>query len=292
MQNFKSCITEVSIDRLTVVGYIIKNEEFQKNIINDYSITQKLLNYSKVMGYSQSLQLVEGLGHIDIDPRENIIRYEFNPNKFTEENKVNCGIIINHLKNISFSRLDIAVDMNIDFNTYDFRCTRDVKHQYYTSTTKKIETIYFGAFKSDVLYRLYNKTVERQEKGAESRPNWWRLEVQLNAKRKVEDFLYSEYTPFYDIVVGNSKGFNESFRFKCKNMKDFLFFKEVYLNRNYLDELSRREKESFNKMKKEYEEVLLKDYLVLGNIVKDRLDDIKTGLQELINEHNVFKINF
>lgn len=292
MQNFINYIEKVSIDKLTVVGYIIKNEDFQRNIINDYAITEKLLTYSKVVGYNQSLILVDNLGHIDINTKEGTIRYEFNPNNFNEAEKSNCNKIINHLKNISFSRLDIAIDLNLDFNRYDFKCTRDVKHTYFCGTTKKIETIYFGVRSSDIFYRLYNKTLERTEKGKEAKANWWRLEVQINTKRKVDDFLYSEYTPFYDIVVGNKKGFNESFKGQCKNMKDFLFFKEVYLNRNYLDELSRREKEGFNRMKKEYEDILLKDYLVLGDMIQDKLDDIKTELQELINLHNTFKINF
>ena len=199
-----------------------------------------------------------------------------------------------NLKNISFSRLDIAIDFNLNgFNDFDFQCTRKVKESHFLGVTKKIETKYFGTRSSDMIYRLYDKTIERQEKGKTDVPQgWWRLEVQLNTKRIVDDFLYNEYTPFYDMIVGRDNGFDENFCNNCKNMKDFLFFKEVYIHRNYLDSLSRREKESFNKMKKEYEEIIFKDYIIVGSLVHTELDAIRKQLQNMINQHNVFTIDF
>ena len=56
--------------------------------------------------------------------------------------------------------------------------------------------------------------------------------------------------------------------------------------------LSRREKESFNRMKKEYEEIIFKDYIIIGSLVQNELDTIKKQLQTLINQHNVFTIDF
>lgn len=287
-------ISNVSIDRLTVIGYIIDTQAFQRNIINDYNITEKLLPYSSNMGYDQSLKLVEGLGHIDINNRDDIVRYEYNPNTVPQDRKLYVELIINQLKNISFSRLDIAIDFNLNgFNDFDFQCTRPVKESHFLGVTKKIETKYFGVQTSDMFYRLYDKTIERQEKGNVDVPQgWWRLEVQLNNKRIVDDYLYNEYTPFFDMIVGRYEGFDESFCNNCKNMKDFLFFKEVYLHRNYLDRLSRREKEGFNKMKKEYETIVFRDYLVVGSLVQTELNAIRKQLQDMINEHNIFKIDF
>lgn len=294
MDKLKERISKVSIDRLTVIGYIIDTQAFQRNIINDYNITEKLLPYSPNRGYNQSLKLVEGLGYIDINNRENIVRYEYNPNTVTPDQKFYVELIVNQLKNISFSRVDIAIDFNLDgFNDFDFQCTRKVKEYHVLGVTKKIETKYFGTRNSDMFYRLYDKTIEQQEKGKVDVPQgWWRLEVQLNHKRIVDDFLYNEYTPFYDMIVGRYEGFDESFYTHCKNMKDFLFFKEVYIHRNYLDRLSRREKESFNKMKKEYEEIIFKDYIIVGSLVQTELNTIRKQLQNMINEHNVFTIDF
>lgn len=244
MDKLKERITNVSIDRLTIIGSIIDTKAFQINVINDYNITEKLLPYSPNTGYNQSLKLVQGLGHIDIDNRENKVRYEYNPNTVAPNQKFYVELIVNQLKNISFSRVDIAIDFNLNgFNDFDFQCTRKVKESHFLGVTKKIETKYFGTRSSDMIYRLYDKTIERQEKGKTDVPQgWWRLEVQLNTKRIVDDFLYNEYTPFYDMIVGRDNGFDENFSSKCKNMKDFLFFKEVYIHRNYLDMLSRREK--------------------------------------------------
>ena len=294
MDKLKERISEVSIDRLTIIGSIIDTQAFQRNIINDYNITEKLLPYSPTTGYDQSLKLVEGLGHIDINNRENIMRYEYNPNTVAPDRKLYVELIVNQLKNISFSRVDIAIDFNLTgFNDFDFQCTRKVKEYHVLGVTKKIETKYFGTRNSDMFYRLYDKTIEQQEKGKADVPQgWWRLEVQLNTKRIVDDFLYNEFTPFYDMIVGRDNGFDESFSSNCKNMKDFLFFKEVYIHRNYLDRLSRREKESFNKMKKEYETIIFKDYIIVGSLVQTELNTIRKQLQDLINEHNIFTIDF
>lgn len=294
MDKLKERITNVSIDRLTIIGSIIDIQAFQINVINDYNITEKLLPYSPTKGFNQSLKLVQGLGHIDIDNRENRVRYEYNPNTVAPNQKFYVELIINQLKNISFSRVDIAIDFNLNgFNDFDFQCTRPVSENHFLGVTKKIETKYFGSRSSDMLYRLYDKTIERQEKGKTDVPQgWWRLEVQLNNKRIVDEFLYNEYTPFYDMIVGRDNGFDENFSSKCKNMKDFLFFKEVYIHRNYLDMLSRREKESFNRMKKEYEEIIFKDYIIIGSLVHTELDAIRKQLQNMINQHNVFTIDF
>lgn len=294
MDKLKERITNVSIDRLTIIGSIIDIQAFQINVINDYNITEKLLPYSPTKGFNQSLKLVQGLGHIDIDNRENRVRYEYNPNTVAPNQKFYVELIVNQLKNISFSRVDIAIDFNLNgFNDFDFQCTRPVSENHFLGVTKKIETKYFGSRSSDMLYRLYDKTVERQEKGKTDVPQgWWRLEVQLNNKRIVDEFLYNEYTPFYDMIVGRDNGFDENFSSKCKNMKDFLFFKEVYIHRNYLDRLSRREKESFNRMKKEYEEIIFKDYIIIGSLVHTELDAIRKQLQNMINQHNVFTIDF
>lgn len=292
---FRDRILNVSIDRLTVIGYIKSIQDFQHTIIDDYSITEKMLPYSSLYGFNQTLQLVTGLGHISISNRENIVRYEYNPNTIAKHQlEVENKKILEQLKNISFSRLDIAIDFDFEsFTDIDIRCTRKVTGGIITGITEKVETKYFGAFSSDILYRFYDKTQEQQAKGkTDVKQGWWRLEVQLNTTRIVSDFLYSEYTPFYDMVMGYDNGFDENFRTKCKNMKDFLFFKEVYLHRNYLSLLSRREKESFNRMKKEYEEIILKDYIIIGSLVQPELDTIKQQLQTLINSHNVFKIDF
>ena len=45
-------------------------------------------------------------------------------------------------------------------------------------------------------------------------------------------------------------------------------------------------------MKKEYEEIIFKDYIIIGSLVQNELDTIKKQLQTLINQHNVFTIDF
>ena len=45
-------------------------------------------------------------------------------------------------------------------------------------------------------------------------------------------------------------------------------------------------------MKKEYEEIIYKDYIIVGSIVQNELNTIRKQLQDMINVHNVFKIDF
>lgn len=45
-------------------------------------------------------------------------------------------------------------------------------------------------------------------------------------------------------------------------------------------------------MKKEYEEIIFKDYIIIGSIVHTELDAIRKQLQNMINQHNVFTVDF
>ena len=45
-------------------------------------------------------------------------------------------------------------------------------------------------------------------------------------------------------------------------------------------------------LKKEYEEIIFKDYIIIGSLVHTELDAIRKQLQNMINQHNVFTIDF
>lgn len=292
-QNIKNHIQSISIDRLTVIGTLINSEKFQDNIVNNHMITERVINYSKVYGYDQSLKLASHIGHIDIKSRDSehrgvTIRYEFNPNSFEGSDLITCKQIIGGLKNISISRLDIAVDMDIDYNNYLFKPVDDkgnrkrLSQVLFLDGTGKVETNYFGSRNSDYMYRLYNKKVEQSQKGVQvEQENWWRMEIQINSSKLIEDFIYDEYTPFYDMLVGHEGGFNDNFINECKNTTQFLMFKEVYRNRNYLSTMTRREKENFNDMLKRYEELQFSDGVIFGDIILSSINEIREQVQKL-----------
>ncbi|MBU7478971.1 replication initiation factor domain-containing protein [Lactiplantibacillus pentosus] len=92
-----------------------------------------------------------------------------------------------------FTRLDIAFDVFNDdlamkYRVYRFNTREDVIETI-KGRNKSVETMYWGARKSDQQIRLYNKLVEQKNKqkpipaGVES---WARLELQLRGKKPAE----------------------------------------------------------------------------------------------------------
>ena len=295
-------VIDCTIDKLTVIGTIKNKDSFQSNIIDNPRITEKLINYSRLYGFDTHITLIRGLGtSIDINTNDLTIRYEYNPNNFEEEHykelKELNELILNEIKNIRLSRIDIALDMYLpNFAEYEIKSLRRVSSVEYKSASEVLQTKYYGVRESDFFYRLYDKATERQDK---DKPCYyaegtWRLEAQLNTKRKCEDFLDGLFTPFFDMEARPRTTFNDDFINNCKNLKEFLFFREVYLNRNLLPKLTRRERESFNKMKREYEAFTIGERIPcnIGEVIQDRLTAIRNELREFIQDKSVFTIDF
>lgn len=295
-------VIDVSIDKITVIGFIKDVDAFQREVIDNPSITARLINYNSLYNFDTRINLVQGLGTgIDINRFDGSIRYEYNPNNFKEEHYKELAelnaLILSHIKNRHLSRIDIALDMYLpNFHSLEIKSLRRVSSVEYKSASEVLQTKYFGVRDSDFFYRLYDKATERQakDKPCSYAEGTWRLEAQLNTKRTCEDFLDAIFTPFFDMELKPKKEFDESFLSKCKNVKDFLFFREVYLNRQLLPQLTRRERESFNKTKKEYEEYAIgeAEAVVIGEVIQDKLEDIRTELREYIQSTTHFKIDF
>lgn len=298
----KKSIIDCSLDKLTVIGTIKNADSFQREIIDNGLITERLINYSSLYGFDTHIKLVQGLGTaIDINKNDLTIRYEYNPNNFKEAHYKDLGelnkLILSHIKNIRLSRIDIALDMYLpNFSELEIKSLRRVSSVEYKSASEVLQTKYYGVRDSDFFYRLYDKATERQ---AKDKPCYfaegtWRLEAQLNTKRTCEDFLDGLFTPFYDMELRPKASFDETFQTQCKNLKEYLFFKEVYLNRQFLPQLTRREREGFNKLKREYEAYTVgeKEACIIGEVIHDTLIEIRDELRQFIQDKSVFKIDF
>lgn len=120
-------------------------------------------------------------------------RLDFNPANLTADETSTLGRVIDNMEQAHFTRLDIAFDVFNDdlamkYRVYRFNTREDVIETI-KGRSKSVETMYWGARKSDQQIRLYNKLVEQKNKqkaipaGVES---WARLELQLRGKKPAE----------------------------------------------------------------------------------------------------------
>ena len=120
-------------------------------------------------------------------------RLDFNPANLTTDETAVLGRVIDNMEHAHFTRLDIAFDVFNDdlamkYRVYRFNTREDVIETI-KGRSKSVETMYWGARKSDQQIRLYNKLVEQKNKqkaipaGVES---WARLELQLRGKKPAE----------------------------------------------------------------------------------------------------------
>lgn len=129
-------------------------------------------------------------------------RLEYNPNNVSYEQKEFIKInLINKLDDISFSRCDLATDVNIDLSTYKIEMPKAVKENLWLSPSGKLETMYKGSPSSQHRIRMYDKNVERADKDKSVKQgDWWRVEHQIRGK-KVESLLLSDFDAFQGIRI-------------------------------------------------------------------------------------------
>lgn len=170
--------TEISIDRLTVIGYDTGGfETYLKN--SGYVIH---LGFSSNYGFRYSYKGLQG-EHIETGDKGKV-RIDFNPNKANMEQ---IADIFSRIKYPHLTRLDIAVDyFGKDLSEVEWISKKRRKRNIWESSAGALETLYIGAPSSDKRFRIYNKALERLEKGEEKDPRaengHWRVEVQKRFK--------------------------------------------------------------------------------------------------------------
>lgn len=256
-------ILGVSIDKITVIGYISDVAKFQHQIVSNLNICKNYNSkYSKyrLMGFDSSIQLANPfLGAIDIKSTENIIRYEYNPNTIKDEGLEEYNkIILDNIKNREISRLDIAIDIYLPqlFSDYDINYSNPVSKRIYTDKADRIETKYFGDITSDTFYRVYDKAKEskKNKKSKEYAQGVWRIEVQINTKSKVEEFATGKYLPFEELTILPKSDVDRAI-LEALDYTTFqkLAFEQVYKDISLYDKLSQSEKRKYRAIKKDYE---------------------------------------
>lgn len=124
-------------------------------------------------------------------------RLDFNPANLTADETSTLRRVIDNMEQAHFTRLDIAFDVFNDdlamkYRVYRFNNREDVIETI-KGRNKSVETVYWGARKSEQQIRLYNKLVEQKNKRKQipsGIKSWARLELQLRGK-KPADWLNS-----------------------------------------------------------------------------------------------------
>ena len=186
---------QVSIDRITVSG----------ELKAEYRELQRVMN---ALGSSWELsggvfRLIREYPNGDT---ENIAYYaenafqagswrlDFNPNKLTDEEKLEMKRAIDLLVDVHFTRLDLAFDvfnneLGMKYRIYRPNVSQREYGVYTAQWTKAVETIYYGSNSSDQQIRQYNKLVEQTKKNMplpDGVEHWMRLELQLRGRKPAE----------------------------------------------------------------------------------------------------------
>lgn len=250
---------QVSIDRITVSG----------ELKAEYRELQRVMN-----ALGSSWQLSDGVFRLIREypngDAENIAYYaenafqagswrlDFNPNKLSDEEKLEMKRAIDLLTDVHFTRLDLAFDvfnneLGMKYRIYRPNVSQREYGVYTAQWTKAVETIYYGSNSSEQQIRQYNKLVEQTKKkmplpdGVE---HWMRLELQLRGRKPAEwverakNMLGDFRLPNYDNIKSvNDKMALHSLEIGLVDWSDFAKDKRARLRKlqkeQYDDTLSR-----------------------------------------------------
>ena len=185
-------------------------------------------------------------------------RLDFNPNKLSDEEKLEMKRAIDLLTDVHFTRLDLAFDvfnneLGMKYRIYRPNVSQREYGVYTAQWTKAVETIYYGSNSSEQQIRQYNKLVEQTKKNMPL-PNgvehWMRLELQLRGRKPAEwverakDMLGDFRLPNYDNIKSvNDKMALHSLEIGLVDWSDFAKDKRARLRKlqkeQYDDTLAR-----------------------------------------------------
>ena len=246
---------QVSIDRITVSG----------ELKAEYRELQRVMN-----ALGSSWELSDGVFRLIREypngDTENVAYYaenafqagswrlDFNPNKLTDEEKLEMKRAIDLLADVHFTRLDLAFDvfnneLGMKYRIYRPNVSQREYGVYTAQWTKAVETIYYGSNSSEQQIRQYNKLVEQTKKkmplpdGVE---HWMRLELQLRGRKpkewveRAKDMLDEFRLPNYDRIQ------NKNDRMTLFALENGLFDWSDFSDSNKKSRLRKLQKEQYD----------------------------------------------
>jgi len=273
----------VSIDRITVVGRL---EISLQDLNNQLGKAWEFRNGSFEFLREDDDGNTEHLAWLEENKfKQYDWRLDFNPNHISEFERLEIAKVIQKLDNPHFSRLDIAFDVFNDPQAMNYRVYRwNVKEmmiETYKGRQKRVETIYWGARKSEEQIRLYDKFREQTAKQKEipaGVTDWARLELQLRGKRPTE-WLEATEKMLDQFKVSN---FSKIDDYKIRGVLIGLNSGEIMW-----EELSKTTRAKYRKMINDgvgFDNSLSVD---LVKVLFDNLEKLQNELQLLLNEFGI-----
>lgn len=245
-------IKEVKLDKLTVMGDMPKVFETSFQLLLDHtphaSIIGSRTSYVTGQFYVQNENSIyfeyDGLLSSAMNRRN--FKLEFNPSKIDENQKEFIRTqIIPFLLDVSFSRLDISVDVDEKLSDYQFEIFGRTR-TYIHSRDGELATFYIGSRQSKNMIRVYDKKkqlLEVEEKEI-SEEVLWRLEFELKGRHFI-DFLMKEG---FDSLVGFRM---IRYDFSDLSAIDKILCKSFYLLSDDFSDLSKKKRWDIRKKLKE-----------------------------------------
>lgn len=174
---------DISFDRITLVGDLIP--ECEKQVSDFVSIDSSVSVLEALSSKFKAQHVLDDI-YIEYDKfkgkslqRKNM-RIEFNPNNL-DQNSMNWikNNFVKFMRDIEFSRIDLAFDTDIDLGDFFIFSDKSVKKTIFYGRDDKPETKYFGTRQSDRYIRIYNKKQEiKDNKDLEiALENLWELNL-------------------------------------------------------------------------------------------------------------------
>jgi len=211
--NFDCC----SLDRLSFTGDFIRRKIVYDTVPGPFGKPTKLKQDATILQWSTDVGLLEKtpakfpyrwnfkhlLGYfIQIAEKTSPVkpvRVDCNPSKYTTKKSKPVFLdsirkLTKNLCDIGITRMDFAIDFNIDLSKFSIISTDPKIQILYLDRSGEMMTHYLGSNSSPVRYRIYNKAKEQGRTDL----TWWRVEVQY---RFSKDFKWTQITPFSDLRI-------------------------------------------------------------------------------------------
>lgn len=178
-------LKQISWDRMTIIGDLDPNRAkgFRNFVAFDSAV--RLLNAGSDYFVGRAFN---DLFYLEYDKKKGQaferrnFRCEFNPNNCDEKAKsFFVEKILPNLKDVGFSRLDLAFDIADDLNTFLVTTDTPLQQNVIYGRSGKAETRYFGSRDSERYIRIYDKKQERKDNADKEIEfeHYWRVEFEL-----------------------------------------------------------------------------------------------------------------
>lgn len=264
-----------------------------EKFINDY-MDKPYFNNS---AYPRGVNMLYDLGSFAFD--KNRILWEFNPNTIQKNDRFIESLLIrlnevnewHETRDKHFTRIDIAIDLDIDLNAYNWFLEGAIEKTIKLKNNA-VETVYLGSRNSDIYFRIYDK--EKESKAQEMplpeyMTNWkYKTRIELEYKGK-ETLTLDKLNRIFKrlIIIPKSTNFNTLLTV-CDDVQDCLALAHVIEHDlyNYIEDLPRRQKDRLKRVLKKVD--VSDNYTNILEAIK--FDNVINRLDKFYQTLNIFDL--